>query len=263
VPQLKSTLPIVNSSGGESRHANEICAPIKQRISIPWLWRYHNLPGEPKPGGRCRSPFYQDNKPDFFISRNGQRFKDHGEPEHKGDVINFEMFASRCERGEAIRRLRVLASLSENGISRALAVVRPQAREYRQSEQLRPMMLDFLERGSADDLKRLAELRCVARDALETARDAGTLQFATLRGLRAWIVTDCAHYVAEARRLDGKLWQHITVGKLGRCRAEAKAGKNGRLESLKRKITARSRSLRAAPILSPLTIGFGPRTDQM
>jgi hypothetical protein len=48
-----------------------ICAEIKQRVSIPWLWRYRNLPGDPIPGRRCRSPFYHDKNPDFFISRDG------------------------------------------------------------------------------------------------------------------------------------------------------------------------------------------------
>jgi hypothetical protein len=56
--------------------ASLICAEIKQRVSIPWLWRYHNLPGEPKPGGRSHSPFYPDKKPDFCISRDGSWFKD-------------------------------------------------------------------------------------------------------------------------------------------------------------------------------------------
>src|SRR5262245_56419130 len=74
--------------------ASSICGAIKQRISIPWLWHYHNLLGDPKPGGRCRSPFYEDRNPDFFISRDGSWFVDHGEPEHKGDVIRFEMLAS-------------------------------------------------------------------------------------------------------------------------------------------------------------------------
>jgi hypothetical protein len=50
---------------------NAIYAQIKQRISIPWLWRYHNLPGDPIPGRRCHSPFYDDRHADFFISRDG------------------------------------------------------------------------------------------------------------------------------------------------------------------------------------------------
>jgi hypothetical protein len=81
-----------------SRPASEICAQIKQRISIPWLWHYHNFTGDPKPGGRSHSPFYPDKNPDFCISRDGSWFKDWGEPDHKGDVISFEMLASGCAR---------------------------------------------------------------------------------------------------------------------------------------------------------------------
>jgi len=73
------------------------------------------------------------------------------------------------------------------------------------------MTLDFLERGSTDDLKGLAELRCLAREALEIASTAGVLRFATLKGCRAWIVTDRTRYVAEARRIDGQPWEDINA----------------------------------------------------
>jgi hypothetical protein len=113
-------------------------------------------------------------------------------------------------RGEAIRRLRELANLPGNGARRLPINARSQPREYKDSAKLQPMTLDFLERGSRDDLKRLADLRCLAGEALEIAAAAGAW-FATLRGSRAWIVTDRTRYVAEARRLDGHLWQHISA----------------------------------------------------
>jgi hypothetical protein len=194
-----------NSPGG----AITICAQIKQRISIPWLWQFHNLPGAPKPGRRCSSPFYYDNNPDFFISRDGSWFVDHGEPDHKGDIISFEMLASGCTRSGAIHKLRQLASLPENGARSFPINARSQPRRYQDSRPLQPMTLDFLERGSTDDLKRLADLRCLAGEALEIAAAAGALWFATLKGSRAWVVTDRTRYVAEARRLDGRLWEHI------------------------------------------------------
>ena len=196
--------------------AREICAQIKQRISIPWLWQHHNLPEAAKPGGRCRSPFYEDNNPDFYISRDGSWFKDHGEPNHKGDVIRFEMLASGCPVREAIRKLRELASLPENGRHRRPVNARLQPPEYRRSGELQPMTLDFLERGSTGDLKRLAALRGLSLEALETASAAGVLRFATLidgppgeERCRAWVITDQTRYVAEARRLDGQPWAHI------------------------------------------------------
>jgi hypothetical protein len=191
--------------------ASTICAQIRQRISIPRLWRYHNLPGDPIPGRRCRSPFYDDRHADFFISRDGDWFVDYGKPDHKGDVISFEMLARTCARGEAIRKLRQLANLPENGAWRLPVNVRSQPREYHDSRPLRPMTLDFLERGSRDDLKRLAELRCLAPEALEIPNSAGVLRFATLKGFRAWLVTDRMRFVVEARRLDGRPWGHINA----------------------------------------------------
>jgi hypothetical protein len=201
-------MPSLTNSPGS---AITICARIKQRISIPWLWRYHNLSGDPIPGRRCRSPFYHDNNPDFFISSDGGWFVDHGEPIHKGDVISFEMLASRCALRDAIRKLQQLANLPGNEARRFAVNARSQPRRYQDSRPLQPMTLDFLERGSTDDLKRLADLRCLAGEALEIAVAAGALWFATLRGSRAWIVTDRTRYVAEARRLDGQLWQHISA----------------------------------------------------
>jgi len=79
-------------------------------------------------------------------------------------------------------------------------------------KELRALKLDFLQRGTTDDLKRLAALRGFALEALEIATSAGLLRFATFRGSRAW-VTDKTRCVAEARRLDGKAWQHICGAK--------------------------------------------------
>jgi hypothetical protein len=199
---------VTNSPAG----ASTICAQIKQRISIPWLWQYHNLPGAPKPGGRCRSPFYPDKNPDFEISRDGSRFTDWGKPDHWGDVITFEQLATGCTPGEAIRKLRELASISAgNGAPSFTVNARSQCWEYQDCRPLRSMTLDFLERGSTDDLKRLAALRCLALEALQMASAAGVLRFATLKGFRAWLVTDQMRLVVEARRLDGRPWEHINA----------------------------------------------------
>src|SRR5205814_5384106 len=119
--------------------------------------------------------------PDFFIARDGSWFVDHGEPDHKGDVIRFEMLASGCPVYEAIRKLRELASLPENGRHRRPVNARLQPPEYRRSGELQPMTLDFLERGSTDDLKQLAALRGLSLEALQTATNAGVLRFATLK----------------------------------------------------------------------------------
>jgi hypothetical protein len=189
--------------------ASTICEQIKQRISIPWLWQHHNLPGAPKPGGRCRSPFYQDKNPDFFISRDGSWFVDHGEPDHKGDVIVFEVLASGCTRGDAIRRLWELVSFRTRSDFPLPQIRQNCRREYQHSAKLQPMTLGFLERGTTDDLKRLAALRGLSFEALQMATATGILRFARLRDYRVWIVTDQTRYVAEARRLDGEPWTHI------------------------------------------------------
>jgi hypothetical protein len=106
-----------------------------------------------------------------------------------------------------------IATTSEPAKKRSAQVARKRAiataRIYQHTRPLQPMTLDFLERGNTDDLKRLADLRCLAREALEMASSAGVLRFATIKDHRAWIVTDRTRYLAEARRLDGRPWAHI------------------------------------------------------
>src|SRR5439155_14929721 len=124
-------------------------------------------------------------------SRDGSWFIDHGEQDHRGDVITFEQLAVGCTRGEAIRILGELASLRQ--VACNAPKVRPEncnAVRLLPPKELRALKLDFLQRGTTDDLKRLAALRGFALEALEIATSAGLLRFATFRGSRAWVVTD-------------------------------------------------------------------------
>ncbi len=99
--------------------------------------------------------------------------KDWGEPDQKGDVLDFEMLASRCTPGEAIRRLRQLANLPEDATRRLRVNTRAQPREINTAGPLEPMPLDFLERGITGDLKRLAKLRCLAPETVQMAQGDG------------------------------------------------------------------------------------------
>jgi hypothetical protein len=68
-----------------------------------------------------------------------------------------------------------------------------------------------MDRGSADDLARLADLRRLSGASLFIATSVGLLRFANLRGQRAWIITDDERVNAQARRLDGQPWEHIAA----------------------------------------------------
>ena len=47
----------------------------KERLLIPDLWQWLNLPGNP--GRSCRSPFREDRSPSFSIYADGRKWKDH------------------------------------------------------------------------------------------------------------------------------------------------------------------------------------------
>lgn len=63
-----------------------------------------------------------------------------------------------------------------------------------------------LHRGSIAELETLARLRRLDAAACCHADALGTLVFGTHRGQAAWILTDAAGRIAEARRLDGQPW---------------------------------------------------------
>jgi CHC2 zinc finger len=73
--------------------------------------------------------------------------------------------------------------------------------------------LSWLELGTGAELQQLAVLRCVSVEALRLAQAAGVLRFGTVREVRSWIVTDETCAVAQARRLDGKPWDHLDGAK--------------------------------------------------
>ena len=66
-----------------------------------------------------------------------------------------------------------------------------------------------LEIGTRADLVAVAKLRGIPLAALQWANERGVLRFATLQGYPAWIVTDGEGVNAQARRLDGGLWEHL------------------------------------------------------
>ena len=68
-----------------------------------------------------------------------------------------------------------------------------------------------MDAGTEAELHQLAALRKVSFHAVHMARAEGVhlLRFATLRGHRAWIVTDAEGLNAQARRLDGGTWDHL------------------------------------------------------
>ena len=76
--------------------------------------------------------------------------------------------------------------------------------------------------GTKADWLELAALRHVSIESVCAATHLGTLLFGTVCGSRCWILTDARRLIAEARRMDGKLFP--AVGDIGERKAHTIKG---------------------------------------
>ncbi len=179
----------------------------KDRLRIPDLWAMLNLPGDCR-SNPCHSPFYErKSRPSFSIFDDGRAFKDQRTGE-KGSAVDFLMLATALSRSAACVKFIELAG----GGRCDIRVSAPRPARAPQAPRPAPT-LPSMEDGTDDELRRLAELRHLDVRSLIVARGAGLLRFAILKGHRAWIVTDGERLNAQARRLDGKPWEHLEGAK--------------------------------------------------
>ena len=182
-------------------------ADAKDRQRIPALWAMLNLPGNCHKNP-CHSPFYErTSKPSFSVFNEGRNYKDHRTGE-EGSAVDFLLLATGLSRAAACVKFIELA-----GGGRCDArVFTPRPAPAPQAPRLAPT-LPAMDSGTDDELRQLAALRHLDYSALHIARGAELLRFATLKGHRAWIVTDDARLNAQARRLDGGTWEHANGAK--------------------------------------------------
>jgi hypothetical protein len=176
----------------------------KQRLNIFDLWERFDLPGSPKTS--CKSPFRQDARASFSVSADGLLFNDFATGE-AGHAVDFLQLATGLSRGAA--RLKFI-EMAGGGTGGAMLTPRRPARAPQARQ--RPT-LPRMERGTPAELQTLATLRSVSLTACMMADDVGLLRFATIKGHRAWIITDPEGVNAQARRLDGGTWEHISGAK--------------------------------------------------
>ncbi len=172
----------------------------KTRLNIHGLWRHFGFDGEPK--ASCHSPFRDDAKPSFSVNVDGTLWNDFATGE-AGDAVDFFQRASGLSQKDACRKYIELAGGQIMSVPRA-------ARPRRLDAKPKPVFPDF-HTGTSADFKQLAGLRKIPREGLEWAGERGLLWFATLKDCPAWIVTDTARVNAQARRMDGLPWEHISA----------------------------------------------------
>lgn len=175
----------------------------KQRLTIPTLWARLDLPG--KPGTSCKSPFRNDKHASFSVSKCGRFFNDFATGE-KGDAIDFLRLATGLSPEAAFTKFLEMAG---GGAGTAAAL--PQRAHVPKADtpaRQKPVFPPFA-RGTDAELHTLAVLRKVSFAACWLARAVGLLHFATWKGKPAWIVSDKDRLNAQARRMDGELWEAI------------------------------------------------------
>ena len=174
----------------------------KTRVRIPDLWRHYNLPGQP--GKSCKSPFRQDNNPSFSVSEDGLLFHDFATGD-AGDALDFLQRVSGLTQKTACRHFIKLAG---GNYFQATQPARPHCPPI--TAKPKPCFPNFRS-GTADEINHLAGLRNIGREGIKFASERGLLHFATLKDCPAWIITDAARVNAQARRMDGKKWEHISA----------------------------------------------------
>ena len=175
----------------------------KDRLLIPDLWRRFNFPGDPKTS--CKSPFREDHRASFSVSRNGTLFNDFASGTG-GDAVDFFQLATGLSKTEACRKFIELAG-------GAAAMPSPQPRPAAiERKRERPVFPDF-ERGGPADFIQLAGLRNLSIEGLRLASERGLLWFAEFHDFAAWIVSDGERLNAQARRMDGGTWEHLDGAK--------------------------------------------------
>ena len=178
----------------------------KDRLRIADLWAMLNLCGDCRKNP-CHSPFYERaSKPSFSVFNDGRAFNDL-RTGHAGSVVDFLMLATGVSRKAACLKLIEIA-----GGGRCDTRLTPRSPAPAPQERQKPA-LPVMDDGTDEELLQLAKSRHLDLGALIVARGADLLRFATLKGHRAWIVTDGDELNAQARRLDGGTWDHLDGAK--------------------------------------------------
>jgi len=174
-------------------------ADAKARLTIYEIWRLCDLRGQP--GKSCHSPWREDRNASFSISPDGKLWHDFATGEG-GDAVDFLQRATGLSNTAGCREFIELAGGS---------IALPPAARPRAEAPLAKTKPNFplMECGSDADLHQLSILRSIGPEGLRLAQRRGVLRFATLRGHRAWIITDGERLNAQARRLEGQRWDHL------------------------------------------------------
>lgn len=168
------------------------------KIGVPYTVRGQKL--------NCRCPLHEDRHPSFEASLKAGAWLWFCHPCNAGGtVIDLHMARTGLAEGDAISELGAMfGDCTELTLTKPLPV-----RTVDRVEASGPSMPIDATAGTEADWRELAALRHLTVFAPATAAKLGTLYFGPVCGFRCWILTDKRRLIAEARRMDGKLFPAI------------------------------------------------------
>ena len=178
----------------------------KSAVTIFDLWRHFRFEGDPQRQKKICSPFRPDRHPTVSVSHDGRLWNDYGSPDG-GDVVDFWARATGLPMKEACKTFIQFAG---TGNSNIIPITRPLAAPSSTPAEREKPILPPMQCGDIRHLRILASFRNLNMEGLQLADERGLLHFARLKHLSAWIVTDSERVNAQARRMDGGLWQHLS-----------------------------------------------------
>lgn len=170
--------------------------------------------------------FHQEKTPSFTVIPARQRFHCFG-CGAGGDVIAYEMARHGVGFTAALHKLALRVGIHLEGLDASSGMpIDPPRRQKPPAVEEPVRVLQIppdLRPLTVAEVRSVAERRGLSTKGLDLAASRGLLWHGSPRGLTSWIVTDSARINAQARRMDGRLWQHI--GSKKACTLKGSQGK--------------------------------------
>jgi hypothetical protein len=209
----RSTIPTAHRLTPDEVH--QLKAAL-DAVTIGDLWRliglpgYRNLPAD-RDDYQCLSPFRDEDRASFSIFDNGRRWKDWGAGgDQHGDQVDFLQRATGLEMAVASRFIIAFAQTIDREDQPDEDTYDPLTDELKANKRTTWPPLEI---PNQTEINKIAAMRGLSPEGLEIAIVRGYLRCATYRETRVWIITDKAGYAAQARRMDGKPWEHLQNAK--------------------------------------------------
>ncbi|MDA9260799.1 toprim domain-containing protein [Puniceicoccaceae bacterium] len=175
-------------------------------ITIDDAWSRLGLQGSPSKS--CKAPHREDRSASFSVFDGGRAFNDFATGDC-GDVVSFVSLVTDMDSSAAAKWLIESAGTARGSVQPKL-VRRPRVEKPRPE----PMPLPQLDKGTVSELHQLQELRGLEGFwGLQILSNRGQLFFCDLpdngQVKRCWIITDDSRRNAQARPLDGSVWDSI------------------------------------------------------